>query len=138
MKRIILICLILCSFFTPQYDFQVYAQGSSIEVRANLRHAHHLFEKGDYEGAVSKLNMVLSFDSNNAEAKDLLNQCNKRLEQQRQARERAEQDAFAKAKSIGTKSSLNDFIISYPNSKYVAEAHKMIEDYGVTSKPLCL
>lgn len=132
MKRI-LFCLILCLFFVPQSDFQAYAQKSSVEVRANLRHAHHLFDKGDYEAAVSKLERVLSFDSNNAEARDLLNQCNQKLEQQRLARERTEQDAFNKAKQTGTKSALSQFLSQYPNSKYASQARGMIDDYDLWS-----
>ncbi len=132
MKRI-LFCLILCLFIVPQSDFQAYAQKSSVEVRANLRHAHHLFDKGDYEAAVSKLERVLSFDSNNAEARDLLNQCNQKLEQQRLARERTEQDAFNKAKQTGTKSALSQFLSQYPNSKYASQARGMIDDYDLWS-----
>ena len=109
MKRIVFY-LILFLFIVPQNDFQAYAQKSSVEVRANLRHAHHLFDKGDYEGAANKLERVLSFDANNAEARDLLNQCNQKLEQQRLARERAEQDAFNKAKQAGTKLALSQFL----------------------------
>lgn len=132
MKRI-LFCLILCLFIVPQSDFQAYAQKSSVEVRANLRHAHHLFDKGDYEAAVSKLERVLSFDSNNAEARDLLNQCNQKLEQQRLARERTEQDAFNKAKQTGTKSALSQFLSQYPNSKYASQARGVIDDYDLWS-----
>ena len=131
MKRILLICLILSSLSVPTSNFCAYAQKSSVEVRANLRHAHHLYDKGDYEGAIKKLNRVLSFDANNVEAKNLLNQCNKNINEKRLAKERAEQEAFVKAKRIGTKSSLNEFITLYPNSKYVAEARKMIEDYDL-------
>lgn len=132
MKRI-LFCLILCLFIAPQNDFQAYAQKSSVEVRANLRHAHHLFDKGDYEGAANKLERVLSFDANNTEARDLLNQCNQKLEQQRLARERAEQDAFNKAKQAGTKSALSQFLSQYPNSKYAVQARGMIDDYDLWS-----
>lgn len=132
MKRI-LICLVLFSFIVPIDNFQAYAQKSSVEVRANLRHAHHLFDKGDYEGAASKLERVLSFDANNAEARDLLNQCNQKLEQQRLARERAEQDAFNKAKQAGTKSALSQFLSQYPNSKYANQARGMIDDYDLWS-----
>ena len=58
------------------------------------------------------------------------------LDQQRQARERAEQEAFTRAKSIGTKSSLNEFIRLYPKSKYVAQARIIIEDYDLWQNAL--
>jgi len=124
-------CVLGLLYFLPG-NFIAEAQSSaSVEVKANLRHAHHLFEKGDYEGAVSKLERVLSFDANNKEAKDLLYQCNQRVEQQRQAREKAELDAFTNAKNVGSKYALNAFISSYPNSKYAPDARAMIEDYDL-------
>ena len=105
-------------------------------MRANLRHAHYLFDKGDYEGATNKLERVLSFDANNAEAKDLLYQCNQKLEQQRLARERAEQDAFNKAKQAGSKTALSQFLSQYPNSKYAGQARDMMEDYDLWSSAM--
>lgn len=131
MKRFILFIIVLLTVFLPSDGFRAYAQKSSVEVRANLHHAHYLFENGDYEEAISKLERVLSFDANNKEAKDLLNQCNQRVEQQRQAREKAELDAFNKAKNDGSKYALNAFISSYPNSKYAPDARAMIEDYDL-------
>lgn len=126
-------CVLGLLYFLPG-NFIAEAQSSaSVEVKANLRHAHHLFEKGDYEGAVSKLERVLSFDANNKEAKDLLYQCNQRVEQQRQAREKAELDAYTKAKNLGTKSALNEFLALYPSSKYAASVRSMIEDYDLWS-----
>ena len=131
MKRFILFIIVVLTVFLPSGSSRAYAQKSSVEVRANLHHAHYLFENGDYEEAISKLERVLSFDANNKEAKDLLYQCNQRVEQQRQAREKAELDAFNKAKNDGSKYALNAFISSYPNSKYASEARAMIDDYDL-------
>jgi len=131
MKRFILFIIVILTVFLPSNGFRAYAQKSSVEVRANLHHAHYLYENGDYEEAIIKLERVLSFDANNKEAKDLLNQCNQRVEQQRQAREKAELDAFTRAKNDGGKVALSDFIRSYPNSKYVSDARAMIEDYDL-------
>ena len=133
MKRILLIFLILYTICAPTNEFYAHAQKSSVEVRANLRHAHYLFDQGDYEGASSKLNRVLTFDPNNAEAKNLLNQCNRYIEQQRQARDRAEYEAFEKAKQTGTKAALSQFVAQFPKSKYAAQANGMIEDFDLWS-----
>ena len=56
-----------------------------------------------------------------------------KLEQQRFARERAEQDAFNKAKQAGTKLALSQFLSQYPNSKYARQARGMIDDYDLWS-----
>lgn len=118
-------------FYIPNCTIANAQNAASVETKANLRQAQHLMDKGDYEGAISKLNRVLLTDANNAEAKRLFNQCNQFVEQQRQARERAELEAFNKAKNDGSKYALNAFISSYPNSKYAPDARAMIEDYDL-------
>lgn len=129
MKHFIIIGLIVCSFGMPQSYFQAHAQNASIKINAGLRLAKRMLDNGNYEKAAKKLNQVLSIDANNAEANELLEVCNRWFEQQRLAREREELIAFDKADSIGTKASYNEFINTYPESKFVDKARNLVEEY---------
>ena len=129
MKHFIIIGLIVCSFGMPQSYFQAHAQNASVKINAGLRLAKRMLDNGNYEKAAKNLNQVLSIDANNAEANELLEVCNQWFEQQRLAREREEQYAFNKADSIGTKASYNEFINTYPESKFVDKARNLVEEY---------
>ena len=90
----------------------------------------------DYISAINQIQKVLRRNPNNTEAQELLDICNKKLEEIRIAQEKKETDDFNTACKIGTTSALASFIEKYPESKYKQQAQDRIDDYQLWSKTL--
>lgn len=90
----------------------------------------------DYISAINQIQKVLRRNPNNTEAQELLDICNKKLEEIRIAQEKKETDDFNTACKIGTTSALASFIEKYPESKYKQQAQDRIDDYQLWSKAL--
>lgn len=95
------------------------------EIAANMRQAMHFMEKGDYVSAKRKLERVLELDKDHAEAKTLLAQCEQKIETQRAA----ELEDLNNAVEAGTEQALHNFIENHPESFYIEQAEKYLQDF---------
>ena len=102
----------------------------STMIKKKLSDAQNFIAKGDYVAAQNTLNSLLKLDPNNSKAKELLDNCESGIKKQKQLIYQAYVDAC----NAGTISSLENFISKYPNSKYVPQAKKRIEDYNMWKK----
>lgn len=102
----------------------------STMINKKLSDAQNYIAKGDYVAAQNTLNSLLKIDPNNSKAKELLESCESGIKKQKQLIYQAYLDAC----NAGTISSLENFISKYPNSEYVLQAKKRIEDYNMWKK----
>ena len=102
----------------------------STMIKKKLSDAQNFIAKGDYVAAQNTLKSLLKLDPNNSKAKELLDNCESGIKKQKQLIYQAYVDAC----NAGTISSLENFISKYPNSKYVPQAKKRIEDYNMWKK----
>lgn len=102
----------------------------STMIKKKLSDAQNYIAKGDYVAAQKTLNSLLKLDPNNSKAKELLENCESGIKKQKQLIYQAYIDAC----NAGTISSLENFISKYPNSEYVSQAKKRIEDYNMWKK----
>lgn len=108
---------------TQQFD-------KSTMIKKKLLDAQNYIAKGDYVAAQNTLNSLLKLDRDNSKAKELLDSCESGIKKQKQLIYQAYVDAC----NAGTISSLETFISKYPNSEYVSQAKKRIEDYNMWKK----
>ena len=99
-------------------------------IKKILADAQKYISKEDYLAAQKTLNSLLKIDPNNVKAKELLEECESGIKKQNEKIYQTYQDA-CKADTI---SALKDFISKYPNSEYVSDAKKRIEDYNLWQK----
>lgn len=102
----------------------------STMIKKKLSDAQNYIAKGDYVAAQNTLNNLLKLDPNNFKAKELLGSCESKIKKQKQLIYQAYVDAC----NAGTISSLQNFISKYPNSEYISQAKKRIEDYNMWKK----
>ena len=102
----------------------------STMIKKKISDAQNYITKGDYVAAQNTLNSLLKIDPNNSKAKELLDSCESGIKKQEQLIYQAYLDAC----NAGTISSLENFISKYPNSEYVSQAKKRIEDYNMWKK----
>lgn len=102
----------------------------STMIKKKLSDAQNYIAKGDYVAAQNTLNSLLNLDPNNSKAKELLDICESGIKKQKQLIYQAYVDAC----NTCTIGSLEDFISKYPNSEYVSQAKKRIEDYNMWKK----
>ena len=102
----------------------------STMIKKKISDAQNYIAKGDYVAAQNTLNSLLKLDPNNSKAKELLENCESGIKKQKQLIYQAYIDAC----NAGTISSLENFISKYPNSEYVSQAKKRIEDYNMWKK----
>lgn len=102
----------------------------STMIKKKISDAQNYIAKGDYVAAQKTLNSLLKLDPNNSKAKELLDNCKSGIKKKKQLIYQAYIDAC----NAGTTSSLENFISKYPNSEYVSQAKKRIEDYNMWKK----
>lgn len=102
----------------------------STMIKKKLSDAQNYIAKGDYVAAQNTLNSLLNLDPKNSKAKELLDTCESGIKKQKQQIYQAYVDAC----NAGTIGSLENFISKYPNSEYVSQAKKCIEDYNMWKK----
>ena len=102
----------------------------STMIKKKLADAQKFISNEDYIAAQNALNSLLKLDPNNTKAKELLEKCESGIKKQKQKVYQAYQDAC----KAGTISSLQNFISKYPNSEYVSDTKRRIEDYSLWEK----
>lgn len=141
MKNSLLLLMVLLSvaIFAPKSNamaersIELAPVDKNVQLKATLRQARFLMDKrNDYEGALKLLKKALKLSPNNSEALKLQQKCNSRIAE----KIKAEKDAYKTACEVGTKSALERFISSYPNSTYRKDAENRIADYGLWNSAL--
>lgn len=99
-------------------------------IKKKLADAQKYISDENYFAAQNTLNSLLKIDPSNSKAKELFEECESGIKKQKQKVHHAYLDAC----KDGTISALQNFITKYPNSEYVSNARKRIEDYGLWQK----
>lgn len=102
----------------------------SMMIKKKFSDVQNYIAKGDYVAAQNTLHSLLKIDPTNSRAMDLLDYCESEIKKQKQQIYQSYIDAC----KTGTISALENFISKYPNSEYVSQAKKRIEDYNMWTK----
>lgn len=133
MKKIISIIITAVLSFTVVAPALASVNNSNTiksDVQAEIDMAKYLFKKNAYAKAAKLLQHALQLAPANAEAQELLDECQMYIE----AQEREERAAYDNALSAGTKYALQQFIESYPKSKWVSGAKSHITEIDLWNK----